>query len=591
LDENESEKNRGAVQEPNPFLKRHILASTYALFEILKKKKLLKRVAFKDLGAGGISGASAELVAKKGLGAEIDLNKIPLNPAYTSSHSVSTSSTVLNPPPRWGALPPQVIACAETQERMCWMVDPKLTKLILKHYNQTWALPKIANGACAAVIGKVTKGNYVLKFGKQKVCDISSQILTEGFQYDRPYTPQQLPVKLLIPPPRCKEETIANFLNNLANANTASREPIYEQYDKHIQGIVMVERDQAAASVIAPLLYNKEAPDECRHVGIAIAADTPSNYGETSAYSQSAYAVISAVQNVVAVGARPIALTDCLNYGNPEKPEQMAELVAGIRGLKDAAEAFGIPFISGNVSLYNESLRTHILPTATICCAGKMENYRKTVTRQLKKNDSILATIGISIIKNSINGEIQSATNSIKGGIHATANSINGGIYSAAAMINALLQAIENNLVLASEPIDPTGILIALARMTFSHAKTGGGKIGAVIATAKTHCNVSLRGMPSLIPKTTQTNPSVLNPPIHWGAGANIQIGFLLEIAPDNFSDIKKIFRVAKVEILKIGNTTDQPKIQMQENGQTVWSMPVAKAEAVWREGLRERLK
>ncbi|MBI2453861.1 phosphoribosylformylglycinamidine synthase subunit PurL, partial [Candidatus Peregrinibacteria bacterium] len=142
LNEEEREKNKGAVQEPNPFLKRHILQSTYDLFRIFKEKKLTSKVGFKDLGAGGCICATVEMVASSGYGADIDLKKVPA---------------------ALDGLPPHVIACSETQERMCWIVPADVSAMVLKHYNETWALPKIAKGACAAVIGKVTKGNYVLR--------------------------------------------------------------------------------------------------------------------------------------------------------------------------------------------------------------------------------------------------------------------------------------------------------------------------------------------------------------------------------------------------------------------------------------------
>ena len=128
LDESKQEQNKGAVQEPNAFLKRHLLKAHYTLFEILKEKNLIDRVGFKDLGAGGIACASVELADAGGYGAEVNVDLIP------------TSIKGLHP---------AVILCSETQERYMWVVPKELSALILNHYNQTFRLPDIAEGACA----------------------------------------------------------------------------------------------------------------------------------------------------------------------------------------------------------------------------------------------------------------------------------------------------------------------------------------------------------------------------------------------------------------------------------------------------------
>ncbi|HEC21224.1 MAG TPA: phosphoribosylformylglycinamidine synthase subunit PurL, partial [Candidatus Peregrinibacteria bacterium] len=171
LDEADKEMNKGAVQEPNPFLKRHLLVSSYDLVRILKEKGKLEKVAFKDMGAGGNMCATVELVKTNKLGAEIDLEKIHIG--MKNIH-------------------PSVIACSETQERFCWMCHPDLTQIILDHYNKKWDLPKIAENARASLVGKVKKGNYVLKHKGEKVCDAKAVDITEGLRYHRKYTPRKI---------------------------------------------------------------------------------------------------------------------------------------------------------------------------------------------------------------------------------------------------------------------------------------------------------------------------------------------------------------------------------------------------------------
>ena len=535
LNEEESEKNRGAVQEPNPFLKRHLLASFYALFDILKKKKLLNKVALKDLGAGGISGASAELIAKRGYGAEIDLKKIPV--------------ALKN-------LPPQVIACAETQERMCWMVHPKLTKMILDHYNKTWALPKVSEGARAAVIGKVTKGNYVLKFGNEIVFDVASQTLTEGLSYDRlikdpkrKFTEPKIKWgadQIQITDSKNKTTTHSCekiFLQLISSPNLASQAKFYEQYDKQIQGMTVIERDQATASVIAPL-RNMNVPKECREIGIAIATDTPTGYGAISPYWQAANAVISAMRNIASVGATPLALTDCLNYGNPEKPEQMWELVEGIRGLVDATkiEQINIPFISGNVSLYNESRRQSILPTASICCAGKIKNYQKAITSQLKSADSILVLVGER--KDELGGSQLYHQFGLTGKNIPQIN-----FAETQKEIFALVEAIDQSLIRACQPISAGGLAYAISRMTLSHPRTLNKSIGVILDLAKINQTKTLQPTQKLFSETG---------------------GFLLEIAPEKSLLVEKIFAKQKIKIYPCGKTTQEQKIVITNGGKEI---------------------
>src|SRR3990167_9216761 len=142
LQEEDQENNKGAVQEPNAFLQRHLLKANYALFTYLQEKNLINQVGFKDLGAGGIACASVELAESGGYGAEINLECVPTCMKHLS---------------------PAVILCSETQERFMWVVPPDLVDIILRHYNKTFDLPTVSEGACASVIGKIsTDGLYVV---------------------------------------------------------------------------------------------------------------------------------------------------------------------------------------------------------------------------------------------------------------------------------------------------------------------------------------------------------------------------------------------------------------------------------------------
>ncbi len=155
---------KAAVQEPNPFLERHIIVSTLDLLKILKKEGNYKKVAFKDLGAGGVVCATVEIAEGGGFGAEVNLDNL---------HTI-------------GDYPPHVIACAETQERFCWACHPSLTKKIIDHYEKTWELGEVAQNAGASLVGKVrADGKYIVKYQGKTLCDMPAKLVTKGILYDR----------------------------------------------------------------------------------------------------------------------------------------------------------------------------------------------------------------------------------------------------------------------------------------------------------------------------------------------------------------------------------------------------------------------
>ncbi len=396
----DSETNAGAVQEPNPFLERHLLASSYALFDWLKKEGKLDKVSFKDLGAGGVVCASVEQVAPKEMGAIIDLENI---------HTALPD------------LPPQVIACAETQERFCWICHPTLTESILHHYNVVWDLPSVSENARASVIGKVIPENrYTLMYKGEKVCDATSLDITSGLQYVRPtnnpHTSFDAPhIEYTDGHVHVLEQSFS--LQKIAETmithpNYASKERVFRHYDKNILGNSLIEAGEADASVLLPLAdiqsyetevghpeWNTDLPVADRTVGVAIASGGNSRYGRVSPYLQGLNAVAENVRNIAAVGARPRAITDCLNYGNPEIPEHLFALEEGVRGIIDASKALGedgeaIPVISGNVSLYNATKDGSIDPTANVCIVGTLPDGHKAISVHLQSDDSVLLFIG-----------------------------------------------------------------------------------------------------------------------------------------------------------------------------------------------------
>lgn len=176
-EDDDVESKKAAVQEPNPFLERHLLASIQDLLKKLKAEGDFDKIAFKDLGAGGVVCATVEIAEGGGFGAEVDLKHLHVAREGFPSH---------------------VIACSETQERFCFACHPSITSRIVDHFTTDWELGKVAKNAGATVIGKVrADGQFVVKYGTEVLCDVSAKLVTQGILYDRPYKIKKTPESIV----------------------------------------------------------------------------------------------------------------------------------------------------------------------------------------------------------------------------------------------------------------------------------------------------------------------------------------------------------------------------------------------------------
>lgn len=581
LEESEKEKNKGAVQEPNPFLKRHIMQSTYDLFRILKEKDLFEKVGFKDLGAGGVMCATVEMAAKSGYGAEIDLRKVPVS---------------------YPDLPPHVIACSETQERMCWMVPPDLTKMILKHYNETWDLPNVSVGARAAVIGKVVRGNYVLWYDGVKVCDAKGSDITEGLLYKRAYKPRKVPTS----DPKVKDPRDLNkvLMDVLSHENIACKLPIYESYDKDVQGSTVIEPGWADAGVMAPLWNRNDINPEVKNVGIALKMDANPRYGEIDPYWQAANAVVEGCRNVAAVGATPWCITDCLNYGSPEDSGQMWEFVRGVEGIRDALvgigldlgqddvvvvdskkprrgpkpkkkkeiERFALPCISGNVSFYNLSPKGAIPPQALIATLGKLPDVRKAITMQIKGSGHDLYLIGPRLPE--MGGSVYF---DVMGELGASLPKPD--FDRASREIKVVTRLITAGLVESCHDIADGGLATTVAEMCIGG--TAQGTIGAKIDLSRIG-DFALR-----------TGSGKKSKPVHLSTVEKFfgeTGGFVLEIPHNKLHAAEKIAARFKVPLIKLGHTTEKRSLVVFNEGEEVINVQLNDIKSAWLSGLRDKL-
>lgn len=523
LKEHEKEQNKGAVQEPNAFLKRHLLKSTYELFKILKEKNLLEKVGFKDLGAGGIACASVELADSAGLGAEVNLDLV---------HKSMDN------------LPPSVLLCSETQERFMWVAPPEITNMIVDHYNQTFDLPKVSEGAKAGVVGKIRDDDqFIVAYMGEEIVHARASDVTQGLLYNRKY---EKPNRNFFEPNILESNYNEALLKILSHENIASRAPIYEKYDKNVQGISVIEPGEADAGVIQPFV-NDEYPQEIKSIGVALSVDHNPRYSLIDPYFGAINAVTESIRNITAVGASPIAATDCLNFGNPEKPEQMWEFVEGVRGVADACRKYSVPIISGNVSLYNESGGKSIAPSPIIGCLGKLNYASHAITMHFKEHDSIILMVGKR--KDECGGSVYYDIHNQLG-----ANIPKPDMDEVIKENKCIVELINNGLLLSAHDISDGGIAVALSEMSFKN------QIGF---------EVNIAGdLPD-------------NKKIFSETG-----GFVLEVRQENLEIIKEIFLKKYVKVFEIGNTTRARQIKINN----VINLNLSRAKEAWENGLRNKL-
>lgn len=522
------DKNKGAVQEPNAFLQRHILKANYALFAWLQEQNLINSVGFKDLGAGGIACASVELADASGFGADINIDMVP-----TSIED----------------LEPAVILCSETQERFMWVVPETLVDTILSHYNERFALPEICNGARATVIGRIrTDGLYQVRYHEQTLVSAKASDITQGILYDRPYVLSEAVAETHLVE-NAFEDLSEILFELLAHENIASRSPIYERYDKQVQGRIVLERGRGDAGVLAPFNEDKY-PEEIRKTAVALALAHNPRYHKISAYWGAVNAVIEAMRRVISVGARPLALSDCLCFGNPERPLQMGFFVESVRGIVDASKVLDIPIISGNVSLYNETDKGAIPPSPMISCLGNMPNFEQVISPEFKSEDSIICLIGERLdecggsvyyqLKNELGSQLP------KPNLKTIANEL-----------RTTLLLMEEGLVCAAHLISKGGLAVALAEMSFTN------QIGIHIDLPIPNSNVS-----STTALFTETG------------------GFVLEIAKSEWPQVEEILNRFSVNFSKLGHTLVEPYLCFGPH----LKLPIHEAMRVYENGLREKL-
>ena len=532
LDDKQRESNRGAVQVPDPFLKNILMRATYRVFEEAKNQQII--LGFKDMGAGGIMCSTAEICSAGGYGAVIDLDKVHVS---------------LN------GMPPYIIACSETQERFTWISPPEFTKTILKVYNEEFELPNISEGARACVIGRVTKErNYVLRHNGKIVCNADINAITEGIKYEREANP---PMKNFIEP-NLIEPTDYNkaILKILSHPNVASKAVVYKHYDTEVQGNAVIRPGEADAGVIAPI------PGES--IGVALKTDCNSIYCRIDQYWGAVNAVSESMRNVAAVGGVPYALTDCLNYGNPENPESFYDFVEGVKGIADAAKNIylkgtkhPVPFVSGNVSFYNESSKGRVIDQSPIiACVGVIQDYSKAITMKIKKKGSILYMIGER--RDELGGSVYYQLHNKTG-----ANIPKIDFAKERGMIYGVIDAINERLILSCHDISDGGLITTVAEMIL------GGDADGMIGAELNLINPRLRMDKFLFSESS---------------------GFVFEVEERNKEMVEKIFTGYGIIPIQLGRT-DGSALTVKSDGLLIVDLKIEDIKGAWTSGVVEALR
>ncbi len=353
--DDESHSKRPTVQVGDPFTEKLLLEACLALME----QDLL--VGIQDMGAAGLTSSSCEMASRAGTGVELDLTAVPR---------------------REPGMTPYEVMLSESQERMLMVAKAGCEEVVLEICRK-WDLD-------AAVIGRVTADGLlrVLDDG-QVAAEVPAKALADdGPRYERPHAPpayqewlQSINMEAL---PDVPQDATGTLLSLLEAPTIARKGWVYRQYDHMVRTNSMV-RPGSDAAVIRLKGTNK---------ALALTTDGNGRYCVLHPYMGATIAVAEAARNLACAGADPIGLTDCLNFGNPERPDIMWQFVLCIEGMKDACEAFGIPIVSGNVSFYNETNGLSIYPTPILGMVGLIEPAERVMTQWFKADGDVVVLLG-----------------------------------------------------------------------------------------------------------------------------------------------------------------------------------------------------
>ena len=475
FDENTEDK-KPTVQVGDPFTEKLLLE---ACLELMKDDSI---ISIQDMGAAGLTSSSVEMASKGNLGIEIDLDKIPC---------------------REEKMTPYEMMLSESQERMLLILNSEKIENGKKIFNK-WGLD-------FSIIGKTTNTkNLVLNFNGKNVANLPlSSLSNEAPVYDRKWKKNSNSKKVNIPKDFKSLKIFESLKRILMSPNNSEKSWVWEQYDHTVMGDT-VQKPGGDSGVIRIHGKNK---------GVAITVDSSAHYCLADPVTGGKQVVCESWRNLISVGSKPIAITNCLNFGNPEKEEIMGQFVETVDGISQACKYLDFPVVSGNVSFYNETKNKAISPTPTIGGVGLIKNLDSMMNRNLKEIESHIFVIG-KTLGHLFQSEFFREVLEFKDGPPPEINLFNE-------KNNGLLikRLITEKLVNSVHDISSGGILVTLCEMCIA------GKIGAKI-------------------KVPQNNLG-----IHKYLFGEDQSRYIIEVSKKNKNEVSKILEENNIYYDIIGKT------------------------------------
>ena len=478
FDEN-SEEKKPTVQVGDPFTEKLLME---ACLELMKDSSI---ISIQDMGAAGLTSSSVEMASKGSLGMELELSKVPC---------------------REDNMTPYEMMLSESQERMLLILEDEKEDSAKKIFDK-WDLDFV-------VIGKTTNTNKLtLKFNNKIEGEIPIEALASKAPiYDRKWIRKKISKEKIDLKNLKKIKIEEALIKILSSPNHSNKSWVTDQYDQ----MVMCDTAQKSGSDAAIVrIHNKDK-------AIAVSVDSSANYCKSHPLTGGKQIVCENWRNLISVGAKPLAITNCLNFGNPENNEVMGEFAECLEGIKEACEFLNYPVVSGNVSFYNGTNKKNIYPTPVIGGVGLIKKLSKPIGHSFKKNGSTIVLIGKTF------GHLEQScflkeNFSIIDGMPPEINLLNEKNNG-----ENVLKLINNNLVLSSHDVSSGGLIVALSEMSIS------SNFGVKIQKPKKLTNL-----------------------IKYFFGED-QGRYLLEIDPANLAKVEKILKDNNIYFENIGLTQQE---------------------------------
>lgn len=413
---------RPTVQVGNPFMEKILIEACLEVIEANLVEGL------QDLGAAGLTSSIVEATTKGGTGFKLDVELVPRREYGMSAYEIMLS---------------------ESQERMLLIVSPDNVEQV-KHIMQKWDIP------CTA-IGEVTNDGIARIFeGSNPVGAVPGGMLTHPPIYEvfgnKPDSIAELQSYDFSSLKPSNENAYDVLLKLLASPNIASKELVYRQYDHQVQTNTVLPPGTADAAVIR--IKGTER-------GLAMSSDCNGRIGYLDPFVGGALAVAEACRNVACTGAKPVAITDCLNFGNPEKSDVAYQMVESVRGMVEACKLLNVPVVSGNVSLYNETKGTAVYPTPVVCALGILDDVNKAISSGFKSHGDSVYLLGTDAVSSDPNSLAGSEYLEIMHGLVVGQPSID--LNLEVKLQSCCRSLVENQLVNSAHDCSEGGLAVALA--------------------------------------------------------------------------------------------------------------------------------